>query len=53
VRGLKPLRGRGRVLIIYLLLTRFNNIAPVSLSSLSPTRRCPYKEIGGYPYPSS
>jgi len=53
VRGLKPLRGRGRVLTIRLLLARLNDIAPASLSSLSPTRGCPYKEIGGYLYPSS
>jgi len=32
VKGLKPLRGRGGILIIRLLLTRFNNIALVSLS---------------------
>jgi len=32
VKGLEPLRGRGGVLTIRLLSTRFNNIAPVSLS---------------------
>jgi len=53
VRGLEPLRGRGRVLIIRLLSARLNDIAPASLSSLSPARGCLYKEIGGCLYPSS